>query len=181
MFNVNDWIIIEDIQGFINEFESNRRLLENIGHQKIKILALNSNGGCVTILANGLVKSVHITRTELVQYFKLVSSEEPNTTQSTKFSIILTYIENDKTLSEEGVFDINLTHDTITYKYNRKKLGFLTYKGEVALKIDELKQITINSDDSSRVFHIENGIVVRQHVMYDGDRKFKSFNLTTRE
>lgn len=173
MFKLHSWIVLTDEERFISMHNSNRDLVSIIGDNPIKVTRVDSDGNIRAIsFEDGHEIDFTITVTEQ-RFFCL---RDKSTTYGS-FKIILTYIEDGKTIEEEGVTFVSMDHNSIEYKYNRKKLGFIKYKGEVKLNIDELKQITISTPENERVYHIENGVIVREHIMYDHERKFKHFKL----
>ncbi|AQW89027.1 hypothetical protein pEaSNUABM50_00526 [Erwinia phage pEa_SNUABM_50] len=176
-FKTGQWIVLKDPDNFSKAHGQNEEIARAINGEAIKITVMDRDGDVRRFVnADGNQFDMGLYRAELERFFEPFDKTEV----FGKFKLIITYIENGKTLEEEGVTNIELTHDTVSYKYNRKKMGFLTYKGEVSLKIDELKQITVSTPASERVFHIENGVVIREHIMYDNNRKFKKFSLRSK-
>lgn len=173
MFKVKNWIVLTNAANFISMHSSNRDLVNFIDNSPIQITRIDSDGTIRQLCTeDGREVDFTITRTEQ-QCFSLKDKDTPYGS----FKIIITYIEDGKTIEEEGVTFVSMDHNSIEYKYNRKKLGFIKYKGEVKLNIDDLKQITISTPENERVYHIENGVIVREHIMYDHERKFKRFKL----
>lgn len=173
MFKVNDWIILDNEELFNKIHGSNRDLSNTIRDIPVKVTRTDSDGDVRSIVTE-YDKSIDFTITKHEQRcFRL----HEKSTAAGSFKVILTYIEDGKTIEEDGVTFVSMDHNSIEYKFNRKKLGFIKYKGEVKLKIDELKQITISTPDSERVYHIDKGVIVREHIMYDEERKFKRFKL----
>lgn len=174
MFESGDWIILQDEVKFVGMHHANRDIANAIRGIPVRITTMDSDGDIRVMKdANGKEFKMGIHRNEQIHCFR--KAEEPN--KYGKFKIIITYIEDGKTIEEEGVTYINIEPEAVLYRYNRKRLGFMKYNGEVQLQIKDLKQITISTPDYERVFHIENGIVIREHVMYDNDRKFKGFKV----
>lgn len=174
MFKLNDWIILENEDEFISKHSSNISMARLIRGIPIKIKRIDSDGNIrLFCTENGQNHDFSITRSEQSCFIL----HNDNNSSYGSFKVILTYIEDGKTIEEDGVTYVSMNHNSIEYKYNRKKLGFIKYKGEVQLKIDELKQITISTPENERVYHIENGVVVREHIMYDAERTFKRFKL----
>lgn len=172
---------LTDPNGFITAHSANHNIYNFIKkHSPIDYVVtvyMNSSGHFREWRCGNVTTEAALTNTELSLYFTEISDASefvppPQSKIVGEMKIILTYNDG-KTLEEEGVYFIDLTDAAVTYKYNRKKLGFLKYNGEVSLLINELKQITINSEESTTVLHIEEGIVQREHVMYDDERKFK--------
>ncbi len=173
MFKVNDWIILEDKDTFASMHHSNRDILATLHNTRLQVVRIDNDGDIRSVrMESGKQLDFPITTREQ-QCFRLHSKS----TKHGSFKIILTYIEDGKTIEEEGVTFIDIDANTVEYKYNRKKLGFIKYCGEVKLKINELKQITISTPDNERVYHIDKGVIVREHIMYDEERKFKRFKL----
>ncbi|AMM44070.1 hypothetical protein FDG95_gp472 [Pectobacterium phage vB_PcaM_CBB] len=173
MFKVGNWIVLTLEDAFNRCHAQNRDITNIIRDTPIKVLRLDSDGDIREwCTPSGVRHSMTITTREQLFFTLHDSSSEYGS-----FKIILTYIEDGKTIEEEGVTFVSMDHNSIEYKYNRKKLGFIKYKGEVKLNIDELKQITISTPENERVYHIENGVIVREHIMYDHERKFKRFKL----
>ena len=175
MFKVNDWIILVNEERFITMHSNNVDIIKKIRGLPLRIKRISSDGDVQSYVGkNGKEFDFGIFYTELVQCFEIYNE---NKNKHGNFKIILTYIEEGKTITEEGVNYIDVTSETVEYKYNRKKLGFLKYQGEVKLEITELKQITVSTPECERVFHIENGKIVREHIMYDNTRTFKAFKI----
>lgn len=173
MFKLNDWIILEDESAFVRMHHQNAEIAKEIRGIPLKVVKVDAEGDIRQLQSkDGKLFGYGIYRREQRECFRAYEKMEFG-----EFKIILTYIEDGKTIEEEGVTSITMTHETVEYKYNRKKLGFIKYKGEVKLKIDELKQITISTPLNERVYHIENGVIIREHIMYDVDRKFKYFKI----
>ncbi|SOK58772.1 hypothetical protein [Yersinia phage fHe-Yen9-04] len=174
MFKKGDWVELVDVEGFKNSHNQNKELIEAMKGFPIQLTNFTINGDVDQLKTyDGNTSLIGIYERELIRYFKLIKSHS----EFGSFKLIITYIENGKTIEEEGVNYIQLSNEQVSYTFNRKKLGFITYKGEITLKIDDLKQITISTPQYERVFHIENGKVIREHIMYDNERTFNSFSL----
>lgn len=166
MFKKNDWIILTDPNKFLSMDDRNSNVFEQFDAVPLQIIQMNSNGAVEKFKnKSGYVFQFTVTANELKNCFSTY-------TDHGNFKIIITYIEEGKTIEEEGVYYINVTDKSFEYHFNRKRMGFLKYKGEVSVELDELKQITLSTPVHERVLHIEKGVIVREHIMYDNERKF---------
>lgn len=177
MFGKDDWIILVKESAFVEMHQQNGDIARRIRNKPLMIVDVTSDGSVRKLIdKNGNFYEVGLYARELTRCFE--KTEDPNSTPKFgAFKIIITYVEDGKTIEEEGVTSIHITDSTVEYKYNRKKLGFLKYSGEVKLEIAELKQITISTPQNERVYHIQDGVIVREHIMYDEERKFKNFKI----
>ncbi|AFC21943.1 hypothetical protein GAP32_485 [Cronobacter phage vB_CsaM_GAP32] len=177
MFDVDDWIILVNESAFVEMHNQNGDIARRIRNKKLRIVESTSDGSVRKLVdKNGDYYEVGLYARELSRCFE--KTDHPDSTPKFgAFKIIITYVENGETIEEEGVTNIHITDSTVEYKYNRKKLGFLKYSGEVKLEIADLKQITISTPQNERVYHIQNGVIVREHIMYDEERKFTNFKI----
>lgn len=166
MFKKNDWIILTSPDRLMEMDRLNINLIEQFSETPLRIITMSSNGAATkfTTIQNKTFDFT-ITSDELKTCFSPY-------TEFGDFKIIITYIEEGKTIEEEGIHYININNTSIEYRFNRKRMGFLKYKGEISLELKELKQITLSTPLHEKVLHIENGIIVREHVLYDTERKF---------
>lgn len=192
MIQNGNFIKLYNKQAFIDNHQSNKAISLQLGDEVWRIMDFNSSSSIVNRLQHsetGEQIFVSISNTELVRYFQIErtmdckwmqpnqrTSEEDNRKYG-KFKIIVTYIEENTTIEEEGVTYIKIEENSVLYRYNRKRLGFMKYNGEVQLSTEELKQITISTPDYDRVLHIEKGIVIREHIMYNEEKKFKGLRV----
>lgn len=180
MLKVNDYIKLNNAQHFISLHSSNLTYVEQFGQRPVRIVRMDNDGTIRVVRSDedDYNYDFTITANEFRRCFSVVSpSENYDESGYGKFKIIITYIEDGKTIEEEGVTSIVIDESTVEYKFNRKKLGFIKYCGEVKLEIKDLKQITISSNTNEKVYHIQDGVIVREHIIYDDERKFKSFKL----
>lgn len=170
LVNVGDFIRLIDEEKFIQMHVVNSEILNVIGNSKRLVTKINSAGD---IIIQGDTSTYRIYEEEIKLCFEVIPK---NDVIHGTFKIILTY-QDGNTIEEEGVTSIEITSTSVSYTYNRKKLGFIKYSGEISLELKDLKQITFSTQKSEHVFHIEKGVVIREHIMYDNERKFKSFRV----
>lgn len=177
---VGDAIRLKDKELFCSLHTQNAEIASVIGNKKVLVSKVNSDGDIREIIVDGVAREYGIYLREYVLCFELfyrdndiISVDESG---YGSFKIIVTY-QDGKTIEEEGVTEIDIKPKSVAYMYNRKKYGFLKYSGEVALELTDLKQITISTPNAERVFHIEEGVIIREHIMYDNERKFKSYRI----
>lgn len=181
LVNVGDYIRLKDKALFCSLHSSNTEIAASIGNKKIQVSKINGSGDVQCVILNGKSTDCGIYNREIILCFEVIPRNEEHTETVDEsgygsFKIIVTY-QDGNTIEEEGVTEITIKPKSVAYTYNRKKYGFIKYSGEVALELTELKQITISTPNAERVFHIEEGVVIREHIMYDVDRKFKSFRI----
>jgi len=166
MFKKNDWIILTSPGRFVDMDRRNADVIEQFEDTPLRILTMGTNGAATKFTTKqNKTFEFTVTGDELKTCFSPY-------TEFGDFKIIITYIEEGKTIEEEGIYYININSSSVEYRFNRKRMGFLKYKGEVSLELKELKQITLSTPLHEKVLHIENGVIVREHVLYDTDRKF---------
>ena len=173
---VGDIIRLVDISTFSSLHSQNREIAETFKNSTGTVAKVDSHGDIRQVIINGKLYGYGIYQSELMTCFEYVDDSSIDESGYGSFKIIITY-QDGNTIEEEGVTGIDIKPSYVGYEYNRKKFGFLKYKGEVSLELKDLKQITISTPSSERVFHIEDGIVIREHVMYDKERKFKSYRI----
>lgn len=161
-FKTGQFIVLSDPDNFIKEHLTNIYIKSAIDDEPIKITCMNLRGDVEQFVnCDGDVFDELISVHELEKYFQLVDKDET----LGKLTVLLTHVDNSTTL-EEGVTKIDITKDTVSYQSEHNKNRFLTYKVVASLKIDTLQSIIISTNGNERVFDIENGVVVREHVMY---------------
>jgi hypothetical protein len=178
--NIGDYIRLRDESLFCSMHSQNIEIASIIKNNKIMVSRINDSWDVRGFICNGKSYEYGIYHRELVTCFELCSDDNNNIEVDESgygsFKIIVTY-QDGNTIEEEGVTNITIKPTSVSYKFNRKKYGFIKYSGEVALELTDLKQITISIPSYERVFHIENGVIIREHLMYDTERKFKSFSV----
>jgi hypothetical protein len=176
--SIGDYIILKDKNLFVSLHSQNEDIAKILKKYKALVTNIDSTGNVREIKVNGKIESVGIYSSEIKTCFDVIPRDNNihniNDTEYGSFKIIITYTNGD-TIEEEGITSISVKPKSVGYVYNRKKFGFMKYSGEVILELKELKQITVSTPASERVFHIENGIIIREHIMYDDNRTFKSF------
>ena len=179
MFKENDYIKLHNAQNFVSKHSSNLTYVQRYGQRPVRIVSMDNDGVIRIVRHDDDEFSFEFTITRSEQScFRLVSqSDMDDESEYGKFKIIITYNEDGKTIEEEGVTSISIDSTSVEYKFNRKRLGFIKYMGEVKLEIKDLKQITISSHLNEKVYHIQNGVIVREHIIYDDERKFKTFKI----
>ncbi|UYE98929.1 hypothetical protein XbC2_534 [Xanthomonas phage XbC2] len=183
LVKIGDQIRLKDKNLFCALHTQNTDIAKVIRDKKLLVSKVDSDGAVREIILDGQQQQLGIYAREILLCFEVIprSSEDANETSVDEsgygsFKIIVTY-QDGKTIEEEGVTDITIKPKSVAYMYNRKKYGFIKYSGEVALELTDLKQITISTPNAERVFHIEEGVIIREHIMYDNERKFKSFRI----
>lgn len=179
-WSIGDYIILKDKSLFVSLHSQNEDIAKVIKNDKALITNIDSEGDVREIKVNGKLIKVGIYAREIVSCFDVIPRDNNihnvDNSEYGSFKIIITYT-NGNTIEEEGITAISVKPKSVGYVYNRKKFGFMKYSGEVILELAELKQITVSTPASERVFHIENGIIIREHIMYDDNRTFKSFSI----
>ncbi len=184
-FSVGDWIYIRDMRGWLSSHTSNHAITNKFRGLPVKILDIRPTGEIKSVqLQNPSEKyDCIISFKESELYFskcrKDGSSLDTASTENSEVNVkvVYTYIEDTQTFSEEDIFWLDVSSTSVKYKFSRKKLGFIKYSGEGEISFAELKQITIESTDNVNVLHIENGVVVREHVLYNNEKKFNGFTI----
>lgn len=182
--NTGDFVRLKDKALFCALHDKNIDISALIGNKKIMVSNVDEYGNIEEIILFGIPHKIGIGNREIRLCFEIIprSSEDIDNIEYVddagygSFKIIITH-QDGNTIEEEGVTEIKIKPKSVSYIYNRKKYGFIKYSGEIALELTDLKQITISTPNSERVFHLENGIVIREHIIYDNERKFKSFRV----
>jgi len=180
---VGDSIRLKDKELFRAMHTQNSDIAAIIRDKKLIVSKVDADGAVREFILDGKQQQVGIYHREILLCFEVIprSSSDQNEDSIDEsgygaFKIIVTY-QDGNTIEEEGVTEITIKPKSVAYTYNRKKFGFIKYAGEVALELKDLKQITISTPKAERVFHIEEGVVIREHIMYDHERTFKSFRV----